>query len=824
MESKIKLFPHNQKIYQAVLKAFQETKRTCIVQPTGTGKSFIALKYIEDHPFQDILYLSPSTYIFEHIQAQAPYGLLQNVTFMTYYRLHNLTNEEIESMPADMIFLDEFHRCGAKLWRIEVEYLLQVNPESYCLGMTATPVRFLDRPGPRNMVNELFDGRMASYYSLSDAVNDHILEQPTLVVTDVRIKGGLQELEKKVRKDKNVPLEQAVIRLKDILQNTGGIDKLFQTYLHSTTPKLIVFCRGISHIEEDMEQIRQWLGWCHADFHEYICHSQYADAEIDLVKFRDDTDTSAVRILYSVNMVNEGIHIEDVDGVVMLRPTISLIVYIQQIGRAMSAKSNRSPLIFDLMNNFNYALVPETRGVGEGGFIQNWRDNLSKELGPVHLEISGILEEFTDLVTRFNIYGTQLTWENWLELLHLFVSENERLPQFSETYNGFSLGRWYWKQVRKAQSGNLSEKNYQEIITDYIDAGLFTEDDWPTSRLQVFDSFCQNLQAFTAQNKRMPSAYSKNPQESFLGKRVLYYRMCYANEKLPSGQISRLKEVRVITQQDEAWIAQFSELKSFICIFHRAPTENDKQYAEIYTYYQEAISRYFKGTLYKSQADFLIDNHILAERYWDNRFKQLQDFIEKNGRPPKHSHKEKEEKSLYVWLKSAREKALTGKLEPSQYEQLNGLGLIPSHPVKQPAFEERVQELSDFIRKEIRLPNIDSDSKEERSLYHWFHVTRKKVENNKLPKDQAKLFRDAGLLDANPWRQKRDKIWNQHLQDLITFYKDNSRLPKFQEPVNGFQLRFWYRKTTNLAKEGKLEANQVKKLQEFQELLQKDVE
>ena len=63
------------------------------------------------------------------------------MTFMTYYRLHNLTKEEIESMPADMIFLDEFHRCGAKLWRIEVEYLLQVNPESYCLGMTATPVQ-----------------------------------------------------------------------------------------------------------------------------------------------------------------------------------------------------------------------------------------------------------------------------------------------------------------------------------------------------------------------------------------------------------------------------------------------------------------------------------------------------------------------------------------------------------------------------------------------------------------------------------------------------------------------------------------------------------
>ena len=52
-------------------------------------------------------------------------------------------------------------------------------------------------------------------------------------------------------------------------------------------------------------------------------------------------------------MLNEGIHVDDVDGVILLRPTVSPIIYLQQIGRALSAGSKNQPVIFDLVNNFD---------------------------------------------------------------------------------------------------------------------------------------------------------------------------------------------------------------------------------------------------------------------------------------------------------------------------------------------------------------------------------------------------------------------------------------------------------------------------------------
>ena len=44
---------------------------------------------------------------------------------------------------------------------------------------------------------------------------------------------------------------------------------------------------------------------------------------------------------------------DDVDGVILLRPTVSPIIYLQQIGRALSAGSGKTPVIFDLVNNFD---------------------------------------------------------------------------------------------------------------------------------------------------------------------------------------------------------------------------------------------------------------------------------------------------------------------------------------------------------------------------------------------------------------------------------------------------------------------------------------
>ena len=52
------LLPHNQKAYESVKAHLEHSNRTCVVHPTGTGKSYIALQLIEDNPDARILYIT----------------------------------------------------------------------------------------------------------------------------------------------------------------------------------------------------------------------------------------------------------------------------------------------------------------------------------------------------------------------------------------------------------------------------------------------------------------------------------------------------------------------------------------------------------------------------------------------------------------------------------------------------------------------------------------------------------------------------------------------------------------------------------------------
>lgn len=69
MPNELELYPHNEKAYRKLLDMLSETRRACIIHPTGTGKAFIAYRYAFDHPKERILWMSPSTYIEQEQEA-----------------------------------------------------------------------------------------------------------------------------------------------------------------------------------------------------------------------------------------------------------------------------------------------------------------------------------------------------------------------------------------------------------------------------------------------------------------------------------------------------------------------------------------------------------------------------------------------------------------------------------------------------------------------------------------------------------------------------------------------------------------------------------
>lgn len=65
----VDLLRHNQEAYEKVKEILQTNNKTCIIQPTGSGKSYLILKLIEDYAEQgkDIIVIEPQKYIFEQI-------------------------------------------------------------------------------------------------------------------------------------------------------------------------------------------------------------------------------------------------------------------------------------------------------------------------------------------------------------------------------------------------------------------------------------------------------------------------------------------------------------------------------------------------------------------------------------------------------------------------------------------------------------------------------------------------------------------------------------------------------------------------------------
>ena len=282
----LRLFEHNEKAYHAAVRMMEQYGKAAIVHPTGTGKSYIAFKLIEDNPEKVVIWLSPSEYIFktqlESLKRNDPDFPLANIHFYTYAKRMCCTQAQLDEIaaqkPAYIIF-DESHRAGAECWGESTVALLKLCPDAKFLGLTATNIRYLDNN--RDMAEELFDSRVASNMTLGEAVVMGILPTPKYVTTVYQYQKALAKYQARV----------------DNLR-TPGIQDVNQKYLDA--------------LRRALEQ---------ADGLDKV----FAD-------FKTDTG-DRLKLLFCIDMLNEGVHVEGISGVILFRPTISPIIYKQQIAR-----------------------------------------------------------------------------------------------------------------------------------------------------------------------------------------------------------------------------------------------------------------------------------------------------------------------------------------------------------------------------------------------------------------------------------------------------------------------------------------------------------
>lgn len=458
----IELFAHNQTAYDCAVSMLSSVGRAAIVHPTGTGKSFIAFKLCEENPEKTVCWLSPSEYIFKtqlENLAQVTDGFVpENIRFFTYARTMHLTADELSEIRPDYIILDEFHRCGAQEWGRGVAALLAQYPAVPTLGLSATAIRYLDNQ--RDMADELFGGNIASEMTLGEAIVRGILAAPKYVTSVYSYREQLEKYELRVQNTKSRVTRDVAAEyleaLRRALSMADGLDVVFARHMTERNGKYIVFCASYAHLCEAVQQAPAWFARVDSAPHIYTAYSDDPAADEAFTAFKND-ESAHLKLLFCIDMLNEGVHVSNVSGVILLRPTVSPTVYKQQIGRALAAGKREQPVIFDIVLNIeNLCSIGAIEEEMEAALTLYRARGDSEQIVQERFVVT---DELRDCVALFDALNGTLSasWEQMYDQAAAYYAENGDLdvPKRYVTAEGYTLGAWLNTQ-RLVRAGKIA--------------------------------------------------------------------------------------------------------------------------------------------------------------------------------------------------------------------------------------------------------------------------------------------------------------------------------------------------------------------------------
>lgn len=417
------LHDHNQKTYENICRMYNEgIQRVAVVQPTGSGKSLLMSKLIEDNPDSRFFVLSTSHKINEQFKEKLDEETLKRIDFNIYCNMPKMKQETMDGLQSDYILLDEMHRALAKEWSKGIMRLLEMYPNAKVLGLSATPIRYLDRC--RNVAEELFGGNLACDMSLSQAILDGILPMARYVCGVYSFQKDEESLNKKIlhscnsEEEKQELLKQVKV-LKENLDKGHGVSDIFRKYIVSGSEKFVVFLKDTTHLSVMKPVIEKWFIDAGFNVRMYEVHSKNAEKDKEFQAFKEDKEDGIIKLCLSVNMISEGIH-GDIDGVIMLRETISPNMYFQMIGRAFSCGKKTIPLIFDLVANSQFISDAADNFPNEiRGEVEKRKEECEeegKEYDPgFDVDEFIVMDEFMDVVSGFRAIEGRLIGREWTE-------------------------------------------------------------------------------------------------------------------------------------------------------------------------------------------------------------------------------------------------------------------------------------------------------------------------------------------------------------------------------------------------------------------------
>lgn len=444
------IYKHQQKTYVLLNNRLKTHNRVAFVYPTGCGKTFPPIKYIENALLESnkelvSLILVPSLiiknqyrkYIEKYMTNGKELLRKKQIRLATYQSLSKIN--EMKDFKADIVICDEAHRIGAATWEPELEIFMKNHPNAKYIGITATP----KRSDGRNMLYEKFKDSIIYEMSMTEALDGS--KEGEVVLKGARytrmlsaLKSDLVKYKKEMDKIDDIQKKEKILqlyqKLESMVSSEPDMPDIMAQAMKNKNGKYIVFCANRFDMQDKMKRAQEIFGKVNKNI--LINYVLSKDGKNDtfgktplanrntIEGFEENEENNSLQLLFCVDMLDEGIHIQGLDGIVMFKPTESWIVFSQEVGRIMSIDAKEDRVIIDAVNNWirqidTFMEIEHAMGKGK----DKTNDSYYKffKLQPEELELLDLLREIDEQLKTRTIHDT---FSEYIE----FFEKNKRKP------------------------------------------------------------------------------------------------------------------------------------------------------------------------------------------------------------------------------------------------------------------------------------------------------------------------------------------------------------------------------------------------------------
>ena len=300
----ITLRNYQENIIEKCRRAFKQGyRRPLVVLPCGGGKTICFAFMAHNH--------KGKTWFLVHRkelldQAKSIVGEADNIFI-------GMVTTALKKAPFEptMIIFDEAHHATANTWK----KIIDAYPDAYMIGLTATPCR-LDGSPLGNIFDCLIEGVDSEWLIENKYLAPYEYYAPSINMMLPKMKGA--------------DFDTSQIEYKSVIY--GDINK------YISDKKTIIYCPNIAF----SQAIARQVGGVHFDG-----NTPKTQRDQIIHDFRN----GKIKILCNVDLIGEGFDVPDCECVMLLRPTMSVALYIQQSMRCMRYVEGKTAIIYDFVGN-----------------------------------------------------------------------------------------------------------------------------------------------------------------------------------------------------------------------------------------------------------------------------------------------------------------------------------------------------------------------------------------------------------------------------------------------------------------------------------------